>query len=278
MEGTGLYIGMFVCLFAMLWARSQAKKFRRPWGRPLAAIFGILALVLAFTQIQKQATHDDRMRDDLVQKENFYLRSAFFRTGEYIAQRFPGKKITVFAYDEHLYNKGRQEIMLTALKDGLADNAQVGTVVRFALPMGPDEVEMIDVADVIVTAKDFDDKLIEHFDSTDLFLSLIPLPLDMEQMEYFKLKAGIEGPKLMLAFSSVYELSNVINLGLLDSVLTYHPDFRYNLKAPIPETVEAAFDERYLIVDQSNVVELADKYPRLLREITHHPMPEELEQ
>jgi|GEM_PF-1426579 len=265
-------VGMIVCLGIMLWARSKSTSSRAAWGRPVAAIFGLLSLGLALSSVVRFQTKDSNEREDLKNKESFYLHAAYLRTGQYLAKKYPGKNVTVFAYPEMEYNKDRQTIMLTALKDGLGLDATLKDVIYFELPVSEDELDMIPFEEMMITGEEFDKKVQDNFE-TDVIVSFVPVPIDIANMEYFIQDVASVGPKLCLTFSAVYELSNLLAADRLDSVLCYNPDFRYQLKAPIPESFDAAFAERYLIVTSENVRALAEKYPRLLSEIKVEEKP-----
>ena len=114
--------------------------------------------------------------------------------------------------------------------------------------------------DTMLQAKDFNKLLKQMPEGTTLVISLIGLPMDLQNLSLWTMK---NAPKLVLVSAmNLPQLQGAIQEGYVAAMLTYRPD--PDMKDPsIPKNPQQAFDKRFLLVTPDNVMELANKYPML---------------
>ncbi|OPZ31721.1 MAG: hypothetical protein BWZ02_00049 [Lentisphaerae bacterium ADurb.BinA184] len=259
------------------------------WGKPLTVACALVALVLAIGSMFRGGGPSQREINDIRKRELAYERISTKKLGTYLAEKFSGGKALVIKSVEFMPQQAvdpRFEAQMAGLKEGLGEAVEIGAVVSpeipeeykkymESMPKGPEGEDMGyammgPMMDTMLQAKDFNKLIKEMPEGTNLIISLIGLPMDLNNLSLWTMK---NAPKLVLVSAmNLPQLQEAIREGYVTAMLTYRPD--PDMQDPsIPKDPEAAFNKRYLLVTPENVQELAGQYPMLFPQM--QPPPEQ---
>lgn len=263
-----LYVLMILAALAMLWANQKFNREGVVWGRPLAAVCGILACGLAIAAIVVQIMAPGSQIRSIQEREMEYSRIGMIKFGQWIAEHHAGSKAIIVTNEENEGNRAQMEARYKALEEGLGNKVTITSVARMR-PM--EEMEMMGEPDApkpdpksFLTAENFD-SLARASRDANLIICLLGLPMDYDKMKFWTWK-GDERQKLALF--------NVPNLGdpaiqkavtadYISVILSIHPEAKYDPKAKIPKDQTEAFNSRYILIDKANIKDLIGKYPAM---------------
>ena len=167
-----------------------------------------------------------------------------------------------------------KEAMMTGLKKGLkgklsilAEEFPTDTLpVDSTKPINPDSNRFI------LSGHAFNQMLALN-PECDLVLSLIGLPSDWQKMHLWRMPSK-ERPNLVVAFGNVSQFKKEIQKGLISAYLTSQRNQVATKEKSIPSDLKKAFDQRFCLVDKTNVNQISKKFPDLflnapLLEILH---------
>lgn len=252
-----LYGVMIVSAIGMLWANQQYNRQGVPWGRPLAGICGIVAFVMAIWAIIYQVNAPKKMVQNIQQKELQYHRIAMKTLGAFLAEEHAGGKILMIAQSVNQFSKDRHDITVASLTEGFAGKLKIVKVEHMESGeegMGPEGF--------LLTAKTFDKLVRKYKGKADVILSIIGLPYDYSEMDFWQL-APSKRPKLIVYHANLHDedIQRAIHRGLITAVLTTHPNASFDPKASVPDDEKEAFDSRFILVHAKNIEKLIEDYP-----------------
>ena len=267
-----LYVVMILTVFVMIWANMQYKTKGVPWGRPLAGLCGLIALVLAATAMVWHFVGGSWGNTQLRKKEEKYQYIAYKFMGEAIAKRHPGAKLLMIKYPSGAAEASlsMNKAQMDGLKEGMAGKASILREHELTMNMpgsGPGGgsmpegmVPMMDPG-MMLTADKFDE-IIDNNPDCNVVLSLVGLPYDVRTMKFWEKAKDGQAPALVLVNAHIYELKAAIKLKYITAVLQNKPEV-YDWQAPVPEDETVAFNNRFIIITPENVEETAAKYSQL---------------
>ena len=132
------------------------------------------------------------------------------------------------------------------------------------VPSGGAFMEMLSLRDSM-KAVNFDAMLKRH-PECNLIISLIGLPMDVENMEIWYAEETPETPKPKIALmdANIYNLKSAISSGIVIGTVTYSPAAKYD-ESKAPTEIKQAFDKRFLLVTPENVEAIATQYTGLFQ-------------
>jgi hypothetical protein len=274
MSGGIVYYAVMIVAFAiMLWANHKSRSKGLAWGRPVAVVAGLVAVTFAGLAIYNRATGPGRYVDRLQQRETAYTRIAYTRLGSYIGTNFAGKTLVIIRRDSGA--SAQDDLQIQALTTGLEGRL---TPVIESITIGGD-MEMPGAGEMFTNAEwerimaarvpgyrlmqDGDYQLAETPGNPAdvVVLSLVGLPYDAPAAFSLWGREEEDRPRLVLANANLYGMRQRIQSRVVAAVLAYKPDADHSPELPVPASPEAAFAQRFLLIDDLNVDEIAAAYP-----------------
>ncbi len=261
-----LYALMIAGFGGMLWANRQYKAQGAAWGKPVAAVSGIFALLMAFTSIVIHSVGGGNKSDskDMLKGEMRYQSVGFKFFGQELAKRHPGAKILV------IRGRSSQEsemgiAKMAGFEEGLAGKCEIvgiePVMETMEMMMSPEMTgEPEDMQEEMYSAELLE-KLIKQNPAANMIVSFVGLPEGWQKLELWR--DPEKRPKLALANAYIYELKPVIEQGFISTVL-HHKPTRFDSKEP-PADDQMAFDKRFLLITPENANELGEQYSRLFK-------------
>lgn len=296
-----LYVLMVIAIVIALWANFQGKARGAPWGRPLAALCGIVSIVLAFSAILVSQFGSGGSNKEARQKEAQYQYIAYKFFGQKIAEKHSGTTMLVVERPEFGAQMSRTDDKVESipaaqergLKDGLGSTVVISRTVQSLPPEKVQEIrdrmsEMRGSADgsgppmeyEMMYGMEGEGLTVERFDlimeenaDIGVFYFKVPLPYGLlTESKWLKrvdrqVQAGKsidEFPSLVLSNAAqLSELRPLIEAGLITVVLhNYHnPD--YDWEAEVPEDEQTAFNLRFVLITTDNIEQVAKEHPKL---------------
>lgn len=254
------YFTMVVFAIGMYWANRQYKCNAATWGRPMAGLFGMLALLIALSKIlyDLSGCHTAGIHDKILRKELAYTRATYLHLGEHLTKQYKQHRVLLIdnaiAVGTNKYAERRREIILEALEEAFDGHLSITRVEHLETP-DTGAGSMPSRYETNFTAETFD-AIVERNPEANMILSMIGLPMDWKDMGFWSIDEA-ERPKLVLATGQVYELKQPILEGYIHAVVDYCPDTRYDINDPVPDDPKEAFDKRYILVHADNVEKIA---------------------
>jgi hypothetical protein len=277
MGGAIYYIVMIVSFAIMLWANNKSRSKGVAWGRPVAAVFGLLAVLFAGLAIYQRATGPQREAERIRAREEVYRDIGFSRLGEYLAANFEGRTLLIIRRESG--TQPAADPAIKALKSGLGDrltltiesitiNDEMGMAEPGAGMMFTNEAWEEILARTVPGYRPLKDGKYEDAavagDPRDVVvLSLLGLPFDSPAAFGLWERAEEDRPYLVLANVSLYGIRQRVEDGYVAAILASNPDADHSPDLKIPESRQAAFDQRYVLIYDVNVAEIAAKHPEI---------------
>lgn len=256
-----IYIVMIVAAIAMLWANYQYKSKGVPWGRPLAGLFGIVAVAMAISALVYSSTHETSETNRIIERENHYTQISMEFLGDYLGDNFPDQSLVIISQASFTGDETRQKMISDSLTKGLAGRMKVAVESVGTDPSSQDPEMAMVGPEFMIKASQFNEIMEKHKDAK-VFLSLVGLPMDFTEMKFWTMKDE-ERPHLALANANIFMLRKAIERNMVSVVLHHNPEAVYDPNMEFPKDPEAAFNQRFLLINEFNVAELATKYPDL---------------
>ncbi|MBN2450396.1 MAG: hypothetical protein JXR77_08400 [Lentisphaeria bacterium] len=246
------------------------------WGRPMAIVCIVIALVAALWNIINTAR--GKSGDGIVEKELRYQEIGGEKLAGYLAEKFPGSKVLLLA--EPTLGTGQPKVnpMVKGFKDAAGGKLTIVAEIRPEIPAdkakafqaespmesgmeGSDMAEMMPPLEYWYNAKIFDELLGKQSDF-DILVTTIGLPQDARNSKLLKDKA--QRPKIAILNGSIYDLKGAFTPDMLVAAITYNPKAEYDDKA-VPRNLDEAFNKRFLLVTPENIAQIASQAPDLFR-------------
>lgn len=262
---------------AMMVFGLQKSKQGYEWGKPVTIAGAAIALLLA---LGSMFTSKGPNPQKLSEYQSRYREACGAKLGMYLAEQFPDAK-AAFLMPHNMNSPTSQHStdLVDALKNAMEDTIQIGPDL---VPTPPPEIqrqheemrEQLGSQDVPpeqammymtpmfswFSAEQLDDLVAEKAADCDLLIAIAELPQDFERCR-FPTKA--DAPKIVLTGGAIYRYAPIIESGVIVAAIANNPEANWE-PAPPPKKVEAAFDERYLLVTPDNINKIAEKYPDLI--------------
>jgi hypothetical protein len=245
----------------MYWANRQYKTKGVAWGRPVAGLFGVLALVIALWSILATSCGFEKQKRQktILDKELRYTNAQFEYLGDYMKRKFAKSEVLLIASPKtpgsNEYADNRLNTIRDALKDAFDGSLTLSGTAHLKAPENQDG--MPPMFETMFTAEAFDEIVAENPDAT-LILSLVGLPMNWKEMEFWT-KEDDKRPKLVVTNGQVFELYAPIMEGYVNAVVHYNPSSQYNFQDAVPSDVTEAFEKRYLLIDADNIAKIASE-------------------
>jgi len=263
---------MLIAAGGMIFGLSKQKA-GAAWGKPLAVVCAIIALLCAVGNIFSSGGPDvGQVRE----REMAYQEIGAHKLGLFLAEKYSdGAKAIIIVEPTLGAGATKPSAVLDGLKKGFGTAITVVDEISPAIPEsaknafseempmgeGGEGGEMLPPLEFWFTAKIFDDLVKKNADKCDIIITTIGLPMDLGAMKFWTMK---KRPDLALASGSVYELKKAIAGKAIVAAVTYNPKAVYDEKNP-PADLDAAFDKRYLLVTPDNISTIAGQYGDLFK-------------
>lgn len=246
-----MYGLMTACAFVMMWANNKSKKTKVTWGRPVAALFGVIAVSLAIIQTVISMTPTWPAKD-ILEREMGYTRAQTQVLGETIARNHAGAKILLITDPETQGTRDRIKMMRESIEKGLGGS---GKIVATEAPKL-----------YFITAKEFDVMLDAH-PECNLVITLMGLPYDFQEMEFWT-KSDEERQKLVVINGNLRDLRKAFMANYIHVAVTHRPDIKYDVEGKIPDDYKAAFEKRFILITPKTVNQVADQFPNMFKPLS----------
>lgn len=262
---------MLIAAAGMIFGLSKQKA-GAAWGKPLAVVCAIVALLCALGNIFTSGGPDvAQVRD----REMAYQKIGAQKLGLFLAEKYSGAKAIIIVEPTLSAGAVKPSAVLDGLKAGFGTSITIVEEISPDIPEsarnafseempmdeGGEGGEMLPPLEFWFTAKIFDEMVKKNTDKCDLIVTTIGLPMDLGAMKFWTMK---KRPNLALASGSVYELKKAIAGEAIVAAVTYNPKAVYDEKNP-PADLDAAFDKRYLLVTPENIASVAGQYGDLFK-------------
>ena len=250
---------MVLFAIGMYLANRQYKTKGVAWGRPVAGLCGVMALLIALSRILYDLTgcEKDKRQNAILSKELQYTAAQFQHLGEYMQRKFANHSVLVIASPKmagaNEYADDRLDTIRDSLKDAFDGRLTIADTVHLKTP----EMEhgMPPMFETMFTAEAFDEIVADNPDA-DLILSLVGLPMDWKDMKFWH-KEDEKRADLIVTNGQVFELYDLILQDYVDAVVHYNPASQYNFQDDVPSDSTEAFEKRYLLIDAGNIAKIA---------------------
>lgn len=256
-------------------------------AKPIAIVLMVVVMVCAVAILYNTGIFGDPSVEKFMKNEEKYTKSKCIVIGKYLAEKAPGAKVLLVL--DSIPNNKMQDQVIAALKEGMGNNITVvaedsptdpSAVLKTTEPepetdatsttnpasrpggpgMPPGFMEMRSLRESM-KAVDFDAMISRHPDC-DLIISLIGLPMDVENMGIWE--APAPKPRVALLDANIYNLKSAILSGIVLATVTYSPTAKFDELTP-PDDMQQAFDKRFLLVTPENVEAIAAQHTGLFQ-------------
>lgn len=257
------YILMFICAIIMIWANTQYKKKGAVWGRPVAGVFGALAICFAFGKIiyDLSGCAGKSRQKTILNREMKYTAAQYRVLGDYFGKKYDGESAVLLTNAVTEWTKKRHNVIVNALKQGLDGHVDLTIKTQKAPPAGPDGAPPMDFIgdEFYLTAKSMEE-MMGDVESYKLVITSLGLPFDYQKMKIWKIKDESKRQKLVLLNADIRDLKLAFERGFIAAAVITNPKYRYDDQKEVPENYKEVFDERYLLITPENFKEMGEKY------------------
>ena len=274
-----LYIVMILAACAMIWANQQFKTKGVTWGRPLAGVCGVVALLCAIASIVFTSTGvgNASEHEEIRQKALKYDSIAFKKFAEYLVAKHADSKAVVilpaFGTAEreierknatidvfmNTIRNGGIEVVMEEVYDPVAAMAEQLREQGIEAPTG-EEMDMEMYGEAEITVKYIEGVLASVPGEYNMIISLAGFPYDAGEISIFKEEDEDAKKKIALHNAPINMFKPAIKSGWIVCSLQHKPGVKWNYKEPIPEDEQEAFDQRFMLVTPENVDQIDKDY------------------
>jgi len=236
------------------------------WLYRVAAVYAVFCVVYGLVQMVQTTVAGTRRT---VRRELNYQRIEGEVLGTYLADRFPGTRVSVLVADDDSPSAPRSCALLAGLRIGFGDrmasvnvlqtedfmDAPAATVAPALSAAEPGCSVTMTLQQILATWRTAGGA------DNDLVVSTLAIPLDVPvDVDRAGVSATVPAtPTLALASGMLTGLESVIRGGSIAAAVTYRPDATWS-PGPPPENVDEAFDSRFILVTPENVHEIGAKH------------------
>jgi hypothetical protein len=256
-----------------MWKGMKKHKMGFWWGRPMTIVCACVALVFALLHAFSSGGPN---MTKVIDREMQYQFFGGKKLGLHLAEKYPNSKaiIIVQASAGGAGGEQRKNALVDGLKAGLGDTIKVVAEASPELPAsargamggdggpGPEGMDMVAPLEYWFTAELFDKLVNRYAKQADMVITTIGLPQDVAAMKFWTLNPR---PKLAMASGSVYELKKAFKGQAIVAAVTYSPKAQYK-DQPAPKDMDAAFNERFLLITPENIDTVCGEFPELFME------------
>ncbi|MCH2175956.1 MAG: hypothetical protein MK193_09535 [Lentisphaeria bacterium] len=262
---------MVALIGLMIWANGKYKTKGAMWGKPVAALSGIIVIIMAFSNILSGGGSQIDT-DKYLDKEARYQHTAYKFLGQEIAKQMPGAKILMIKEKDHLDAEGKPNVVTKAkmdgFKEGLGSDVEIKYTKEISVPE-PENPEDGGFQDLyqIFTAKMFDD-ILTSYDGYDAIFMMIDLPYDYKESTYWDPSTWEDleqkQPKLLLSQASYINdiLPGFSGKDPIIKVAMIGSGKKYQWREPYPSDDKVAFDSRWILLTPDNVQNVVSENPK----------------
>lgn len=235
---------------------------------PLIAVVILIASVIVFAFVSRSPERGNALRAREIATQ---------RLAQYLAQAFPNSHVLIvsnpFAQKQGLPSEIRamEEAGISGLKKGFGPKGTVQVVFPDLKPEAQADPRSVAIDPESPTplsylvAEDAFDKLAAQHPNCDIFVSLIGLPISLNQVRAWqpdeKVRFGLLLPDLR-AIGDAAAVQKALKSGKLAAFVLNKPgapDSRERLSG----NLQTDFDKRFLLITAANIDEALQKYPQL---------------
>ncbi len=266
-----MLIGVMVVAAAVMIFGLVKQKQGMAWGKPLATLAAVIALICALSHI---VTSGGPSTKSVMKTQMRYVEVSTEKLGKYLADKYPGTKAVVIVSPMAKLNQANNDALMAGLKRGL--DGKVTIVAEISpeppkmptMPGGPQgksmppgsEMMMMGPIEFWLTPEKFDAMLEPHLKGADLVITTIGLPMDVGKLKFWQVKP--QPPKMVIASGNISNLAEAIKAGFVAAAVTFNPKATYDNQKP-PSNLDEAFAKRYLLVTPETVEQTAKEFPNL---------------
>ncbi len=222
-------------------------------------VFPTLLLVSGYFMFRQAASNFNRGISNIMENENRYACSKATVLGQYLAQKYPGRKVLVICDQGFEKNKRTQRI-IDALRQAVCIKVEVDTIkVKASKDMLDRNGNLVVPLEEVMTPADFDAAIAAHPDCP-VIVSMIGLPREKAKMKFWNDK----NKHLAMLNANIFDQQNDIKAGRIAAAVSFKPGIKFT-EAPAPADPQKAFDRRYLLVTTDNIGHLEKEYPNLFK-------------
>ena len=275
---------MVVAAVVMIWGLTKQKA-GAEWGKPVATLAAIVALVCALAQI---FSGQGPSQKSVMSAQLKYLSTSTEVLGQHLAEKYAGKKVLIIVPPTSKFAQENNSALIDGLKKGMGDKLTIVAEVAPEVPKNmpgmmpppmmpppvagkdgkPGEVPPQPTAEDMLlmgpiefwlTPERFDAMLRPYMAKVDIVITTIGLPMEVAKLQFWNASPR---PTMVIATGSIFELKKAIEGKAVVAAVTYNPKAVYDNKMP-PAKLQEAFDKRFVLVTSENVGEVSKKFPEL---------------
>jgi hypothetical protein len=267
----GSVVLMLILAVGMFYGQAQYKKKRAEWGKLLTIVCGILIIITAMW------TNLCRSNIDItaINREKQYQAAQCTILANTLANMYNGNGKCLLIHHPIFNNNTKDIERLTEAFD-LGFGGKVTEIRQVPIKVITGDDMMAEEAMLEMTADDFN-KVIEANSDCDMVITLVPLPFSEDQLYkigVFEMLPDEDDPSIYIRNPDrKYPLLGVYNGyignleplfldGLIGAMTLWKPNPTIDEK-DVPESVQEAFNKRYLVITPQNVEATKEKFSSL---------------
>ena len=223
-------------------------------------IFPTMLLVSGYFMFRRAANSMNNNISDIMKNETRFACSKATVLGQYLAQKYPGKKVLIICNQGFEKNKRTQKI-INALRQAVCSEANADTI-KVKAPtkdMLDHNGNLVIPLEEVMTPADFDAAVTAHPDC-QVIVSMIGLPREKAKMKFWNDK----NKHLAMLNANIFDQKNDIKAGRIVAAVSFKPGVKFT-EDPAPADPRKAFDKRYLLITPDNIGHLKKEYPNLFK-------------
>ena len=268
----GAVVFMLILAGGMFYGQAQFKRKGAQWGKLLTIICGILIIITALWTNLCKSNFDATA----IEREKKYQEAQCMVLANTLANIYNGNgKCLLIHHPFHEDKRSKTQRLIDTFEKGLSGKISEIRAVPIKTARAEDqhrsEEVMIDIA-----AEDFN-KVIDANSDCDLVITLVPLPFSEDQLyqiDIFEMLPDENDPSVyrrnpdrkypLLGIYNGYvgNLEPLFYDGLIGAMSLWKPNPTID-EEPVPDSVQEAFNKRYIIITPQNIDSTKEKYPNL---------------
>ena len=267
----GSVVFMLVLAGGMFYGQAQFKRKGAQWGKLLTIVCGISIIITALWTNLCRSTIDIAA----IEREKQYQKAQCIVLANTLSTMYNGNGKCLVIHHP-VFGKNMTEIqrLVDAFNEGFG--GKVTEIRPVPIKVINTNDEMAEEAMLEMTAEDFN-KVINANKDCDVVITLVPLPFSEDQLyqigifemipdednpSIYKKVPDREYPLLGVYNGYVGNLEQLFYDGLIGAMSLWKPNPTIDEK-PVPESVQEAFNKRYLVITPQNIDSIHEKHPSL---------------
>ena len=175
-----VYAFMIVAALGMIWAYLKFKKEDQEWGKPVAAVLGVVALILAGVAIYYPNAHRKQEIEALLEHERQSHIATMKVLGQKLAERHPNAKTVLVTASDGERGAARSALTKQSIEEGAANRLSIARVDSLGRGDG-----MIVPDGEYIDGKRLDELIEKHSDA-DLLILMVSLPYEHDKLAFWQ--------------------------------------------------------------------------------------------